>query len=171
MLAAAIVCTFPTALLAASYNLTLNATLSSVLIDDTTRATGCGESQGDTYDDFCPSNNCDCTVYVGKVKGNRTGKSADQSAELHVTHNALPGTPVCRPVFGELIFSASKDTETIYLNGSQCPEKKPGVQSILGGWEIFDSAQSLAALGTFTGTVTQGQSDTVLKLKLSGRTN
>jgi hypothetical protein len=50
----------------------------------------------------------------------------------------------------------SKDTETIYFNGSICQpqsnsSKSTAVEKMEGGWSIHSSSKGIKAFGTFSG--------------------
>jgi hypothetical protein len=151
---------------AAGYVVTATGSLATLTSDNNSNSTGCGTIAGDAYDDFCHSGSCVCITYTGDISGKLIG--TDSSGQLHVTVDNGDGTPNCKPVYGELIFAGSKDSETIYLNGSRCPTNSKGVASFSGGWGTFSSSNSIKAFGTFTGTLSE-QAD--YKIKLSGKTH
>src|SRR5438552_5386832 len=126
---------------AKGYNLTANGTLQA-----STGGTTCGAQLGDAYDTFCPSDpitktTCNCESYNANVNGNLAGMVTDLSGALNLTVDSggEVGTPDCQPIFGELAFIGSKDTETIYLNGSHCAAQANGDEAFLGGWGMFSS--------------------------------
>lgn len=137
---------------AAPYNLTATgAPLAS------TPATNCGALLSDAYDDFCASDpggnsTCECDSFNANISGNQVGKVSDLSGTLHVTvdNGAAVDTPDCQPIFGELTFAATKDAETIYLNGARCNAQGAGNPTWKGGWGTFSSANGFKALGTLS---------------------
>jgi hypothetical protein len=140
---------------------------------NTFNATTCGDQLGDAYDGFCPSGQCRCQVYEGTVSGNRVGKGSDVALHLTVDQGDQTSSPGCSPVFGELSFTGSKDTETLRLNGSLCDvfgsESSPKAKQLLrGGFGVAASSHGVAAFGTASGQFEFN--DIGFKLKLSGRT-
>jgi hypothetical protein len=135
-------------------------------------ATTCGAQLGDTYDDFCPSGACRCLLYEGKVSGNQVGKGTDATLHLTVDGGSSTSNPGCQPVFGELSFSGSKDTETINLNGSLCyplgnADKSNARQLFQGGFGIANSSGNLAGFGTADGKFQWNEIG--FQLKLTGQ--
>ena len=165
-LAVVVAIALPASARAAGYSLSATGTLATLTSDNNSNTTGCGTIAGDAYDNFCASGSCVCITYAGQVSGKLVG--TDPAGQLHVTIDDGDGTPNCKPVYGELIFAGSKDTETIYLNGSRCPANSKGVAVFSGGWGTFSSANSLKAFGTFSGTLSEQTNYTI---KLSGKTH
>ena len=133
----------------------------------------CGDQFGDAYDTFCPSGSCRCEEYEGTVSGNRVGQGSDVALHLTIDQGEHTSTPGCSPVFGELTFTGSKDTETIYLNGSLCDpfgsDSSPKAKLLLrGGFGVSASSHSVAAFGTLSGQF--DYNNIAYKLKLTGRT-
>ena len=136
-------------------------------------STTCGDQLGDSYDTFCPSGQCRCEQYEGTISGNRVGQAGDVALHLTIDSGDRTSSPGCRPVFGELTFTGSKDAETIYLNGSLCEpfgnQASPKAKQLLrGGFGVSSSSHGLAAFGTLSGTF--DFNEIAYKLKLSGRT-
>jgi|SRR5579864_2042916 len=155
---------------AANYNLTATG---APLVS--TAATNCGALLSDAYDDFCPSDpggnsTCECDTFNASINGNQVGVVTNLSGTLHVTvdNGAAVDTPDCQPIFGELTFAASKDTETIYLNGTRCNAPAGGTPTWAGGWGTFSSSNGLKALGTLTWTF--NPITNLYTLKLAGKT-
>ena len=153
-LAAIVFSAYPVIASAANYNLTATGAHQA-----TSPAANCGTALGDAYDAFCPSDpinstSCECDSFNANISGNQTGAVTDLSGTLHLTVDLGPAvdTPDCQPIFGELSFAGTKDTETIYLNGSHCLAKSNGNEALTGGWGTFSSANNLKALGTFVMT-------------------
>jgi hypothetical protein len=160
---------YPLIASAAGYNLSATGTRQS-----DTAATTCGVEFGDAYDATCPSDpinktTCGCTSYNANITGNKAGLVKDLSGKLHLTTDSGPAvdTPDCQPIFGELSFAGTKDTETIYLNGSHCNAKLNGDQELVGGWGTFSSSSAFKALGTFSMTKKPDES---YSMTLSGKT-
>jgi hypothetical protein len=127
----------------------------------------CGDNLGDTYDNFCPSGGCSCLQYDDPDKieftGNKVG--ASEKGTVHFTYDGgSDGTGIgghtglgCNPVFGEVQVPGSKDTETIYFNGSICAvlgndSANNAAQKMEGGWSIHSSSKGIKAFGTFSGS-------------------
>ena len=160
---------YPLIASAAGYSLSGTGTRQS-----TNSSTTCGSSFGDAYDTFCPSDpiitaTCECDSYNASVSGNQTGSVTDLSGTMHITTDFGPvvDTPDCQPIFGELTFAGTKDTETIYLNGSHCSAKSNGDEALVGGWGTFSSSNNLKAFGTFVMT---RKPDDSYSIKLLGKT-
>ena len=133
----------------------------------------CGDQLGDTYDTFCPSGQCRCEQYEGTISGNRVGAGSDVALHLTIDQGDHTSSPGCSPFFGELTFTGSKDTETLYLNGSYCepfgnPASPKAKQLLRGGFGVSSSSHGVTAFGTLSGQL--DYNDTNYKLKLSGRT-
>jgi hypothetical protein len=156
----------PLAVQAATYNLTASGNLQTA-----TRAKTCGAVFGDSYDTFCPSDpagstTCECDSFTANVNGSVSGSGP---GKLTITEDggAAVDTPDCRPIFGELTFTATGDSETIYLNGSRCNAHGAGGEAVRGGWGIFSSSARIRAFGTLTGSINP---DSTYSVTLAGRT-
>jgi hypothetical protein len=151
---------------AAAYNLNASGSRQS-----RTGSTTCGAALGDTYDTFCPSDpvgntSCECQSFSANVNGNLAGAGLG-TLNVTVDNGIAVDTPDCQPFFGELIFAASGDNETIYLNGSHCNPQGAGGEAVRGGWGIFSSSKGIKAFGTLVGTRNPDHS---YSLTLSGGT-
>jgi hypothetical protein len=95
--------------------------------------------------------------------GNKVGSS--KKGTVHFTYDGgSDGTGIsghtglgCNPVFGEVQVPGSKDTETIYFNGSICAVEgndsvNSAAQMMEGGWSIHSSSKGIKAFGTFSGS-------------------
>ena len=147
-----------------------NLTVAGALLN-TFSPTTCGAKLGDTYDTFCPSGSCSCSQYddpdKSKFGGNMVGgrsKGGDPGTVHFTRDGGKDGTGNsghtglgCNPVFGEVQVPGTKDSETIYFNGSICTPQgnssaKNAAEKMGGGWSIHSSTHGIKAFGTFTGS-------------------
>ena len=111
------------------------------------------------YADKCPSGNCECQVYTGKVSGGPVGRG---TATLSITLDdgyAIPSSPTggfCVPIFGDLALTGLKDVEDDSLFGTFCDQTNQNLaQPIMGGYGIDSSNAGQAGHnGTFSGKYT-----------------
>ena len=123
----------------------------------------------DSYDDVCPSGDCECQEYTGKFSAHFGGLSGRGTADVSVTlDNGLQTAQPhgCRPVFGNAFLSTPLGSATINLTGAFCDAFGNSAQmKLLGGFGIAPGGAVGVGFGTLSGATNPKKNTLVVHFK------